>query len=125
MTTKTPAALIAEARNPATRMVRETCIQVVRGNPKHRDAQLNLCDDAEAMMRQIGELADALEKALATDEDICGLCGQPGKIPHPVHWPGEQVPDTELVHAECERIECERAHAAMTDEERKRFLRSV
>lgn len=45
-------------------------------------------------------------------EDICGLCGMPGadKIPHPIRWPGELRPDTDLVHAECENEECSRAH---------------
>ena len=57
-------------------------------------------------------------------EDICGLCWKTGadKIPHPIHWPGERVPETELVHAECEQEECERAHAALSDEERRSFL---
>lgn len=47
------------------------------------------------------------------DEGICGLCGEPGadKIPHPVYWPDEKRPDSELVHSECEQEECERAHA--------------
>lgn len=46
-----------------------------------------------------------------SDEDICGLCGKPGadKYKHPRYWPGEQNPEGEFVHAECERIECERA----------------
>lgn len=50
------------------------------------------------------------------DEDICGLCGEPGadKYKHPVHWPGEANPDGQLVHAECEREECQRAHAEFT-----------
>ncbi len=45
-------------------------------------------------------------------DDICGFCGLPGadKIPHPIRWPGEQHPNTELVHAECEQEECSRAH---------------
>lgn len=61
------------------------------------------------------------------NNDICGLCGLPGadKIPHPEHWPGEEVPDTELVHATCEDEECRRAHAALSDSERKEFLRSI
>lgn len=61
------------------------------------------------------------------DPDICGLCGEPGadKIPHPIHWPGERVPDTDLVHAECERDECARAHAELSDEQRAAFLRTV
>lgn len=46
------------------------------------------------------------------DEDICGLCGQPGadKIAHQVYWPGEQRPTGQLVHAQCEDEECRRAH---------------
>lgn len=59
--------------------------------------------------------------------DICGLCGQPGadKMPHPAHWPGERIPDSELVHAECEKAECQRAHAALTKDQRDAFLRSI
>jgi hypothetical protein len=40
------------------------------------------------------------------DQDICGLCGLPGadKFAHPMHWPGETVPDGELVHSECEMV---------------------
>ena len=61
------------------------------------------------------------------DDDLCGLCGQPGadKIAHPVHWPGEQVPDGPLVHATCEDEECQRAHALLSDREREQFLRYV
>jgi hypothetical protein len=46
------------------------------------------------------------------NDDICGFCGEAGadKIPHPIRWPGEQNPNSELVHAECETIECARAH---------------
>ncbi len=64
---------------------------------------------------------------MTEQDDICGLCGQPGadKMPHPIHWPGEQVPDSELVHEECEKAECWRAHAALTDRERERFLKSI
>lgn len=60
-------------------------------------------------------------------EDICGLCGEPGadKIAHPIHWPGERVPDGPLVHQECEDEECRRAHAALTDDQRRRFLGSI
>ncbi len=62
---------------------------------------------------------------ITDDNDICGLCGQPGadKIPHPIHWPGEEIPDTELVHQECEQEECRRAHRELTDDERRAFLR--
>ena len=61
------------------------------------------------------------------EDDICGLCGKPGadKYAHPVHWPGEQVPDGPFVHSECEADECKRAHSLLTDEQRKRFLRWV
>jgi len=61
------------------------------------------------------------------NEDICGLCGEPGadKYKHPVHWPGEQNPEGELVHSWCEEEECRRAHALLSDEERKAFLRSI
>ena len=46
------------------------------------------------------------------NHDICGFCGEAGadKIPHPVRWPGEQSPNSEFVHAECEQTECARAH---------------
>ena len=61
------------------------------------------------------------------EEDICGLCGLPGadKYRHPIHWPGERIPDGMWVHAECESEECRRAHAAMSDRERKAFLRTI
>jgi hypothetical protein len=63
----------------------------------------------------------------ADDEDLCGLCGQPGadKLAHPVHWPGEQVPDGPLVHAACEDEECRRAHARLSDKQRRDFLRRI
>jgi hypothetical protein len=60
-------------------------------------------------------------------DDICGICGQPGadKIPHPVRWPGEADPGTELVHADCEQEECRRAHRELSDHQRRAFLREV
>jgi hypothetical protein len=59
--------------------------------------------------------------------DICGLCGFPGadKVPHPIHWPGENSPGTEYVHATCEDEECRRAHAMLTERQREAFLRTV
>ena len=59
--------------------------------------------------------------------DICGFCGLPGadKIPHPIRWPGEELPGTQYVHDRCEDEECRRAHAALTDAERDTFLREV
>lgn len=54
------------------------------------------------------------------DEDICGLCFEPGADKMAlwtgggVYWPGEQQSETEFVHAECERAETERAHGELT-----------
>lgn len=61
------------------------------------------------------------------NEDICGLCGEPGadKYAHPIHWPGERIPDGELVHAECEDEECRKAHAALSPQERDAFLKTI
>lgn len=63
---------------------------------------------------------------MTEDEDICGLCGQPGadKIAHPVHWPGEEVSNG-FVHRECEEQECKRAHSLLSDKKREEFLRWV
>lgn len=64
--------------------------------------------------------------AFLGEDDICGLCGETGadKMPHPIHWPGERVPETDIVHAECEQEECRRAHAALNTQQRERFLRN-
>ena len=63
---------------------------------------------------------------MSESEDICGLCGQPGanKIPHPLRWPGEAKPDTDLVHDTCEAEECRRAHSLLTDKQRESVLRN-
>jgi hypothetical protein len=64
-------------------------------------------------------------------QDICGLCGKPGadKFPHPMHWPGERIPETDIVHSECERLECEDAFVSyrrrVGEEGITRFLRSI
>jgi hypothetical protein len=64
-------------------------------------------------------------------QDICGLCGKPGadKIPHPMHWPGERIPETDLVHGDCERLECEDAFVSyrrrVGEDGIKQFLRSI
>jgi hypothetical protein len=64
-------------------------------------------------------------------EDICGLCGEPGADKMAiwtgggVYWPGEIVPETEMVHQSCEQEEQERAHSELTQEERDAFLRSI
>lgn len=64
---------------------------------------------------------------MSEQTDICGLCGKPGanKYPHPIRWPGESQPDTELVHEECEDLECERAHLNLTDKQRQEFLENL
>ena len=73
----------------------------------------------------------ACSDLLDADEDICGLCGKLGadKFAHPVHWPGEQVPDGPLVHAECEKEECRRAHQEfwnrVGEKGVREFLRSI
>ena len=61
------------------------------------------------------------------EDDICGLCGEPGadKIPHPCYWPGEQRPDTPLVHAECEHEECRRAHSLLSERQIRDVLDAV
>ena len=64
-------------------------------------------------------------------EDICGICGEPGADKMAlwtgggVYWPGEFIPDTELVHHECEREETRRAHAALSQKERNQVIDSI
>jgi len=75
------------------------------------------------------------EKTMTCDEpeaeDICGLCGEPGADKMAlwtgggVYWPGERIPDTEMVHQECEQEETRRAHAALSQDQRDAVLRSV
>ena len=73
----------------------------------------------------------ALNDGLGVDDDICGLCGQPGADKMAlwtgggIYWPGEEKPETELVHAECERAETERAHAALTQPQRDAVIREA
>lgn len=66
-----------------------------------------------------------MTSCLEDDEDICGLCGLPGadKIPHPIHWPDEAIPNTPYVHASCEAEECQRASDMIQGEARMQFLR--
>ena len=76
------------------------------------------------------DVAKAIRQALEAslrEEGVCGFCNQPGadKIPHHIRWPGEAGAGTELVHAECEYVECSRAHLSLTDKERERFLKSL
>lgn len=67
----------------------------------------------------------------STDGDLCGLCGQPGADKMAlwtgggIYWPGEERPDTEFVHAECERRETERAHATLTQPQRDAVIRAA
>lgn len=64
-------------------------------------------------------------------EDICGLCGEPGADKMALwtgggkYWPGETMPDTEMVHQECEQEETERAWSILTQDERNAFLRKI
>lgn len=59
------------------------------------------------------------------DDDICGLCFEPGAEKMAVwtgggvYWPGERRSETELVHAVCEQEETERAHAALSSAQRQ------
>ena len=68
---------------------------------------------------------------MSEDQDICGLCGEPGADKMAAHtgggvlWPGEQRPTTDYVHQDCEREERERAHAELSQSEREAFLRSI
>jgi hypothetical protein len=65
------------------------------------------------------------------NEDICGLCGEPGADKMAawtgggVYWPGEQIPETEFVHDSCEREERKRAHAALSQPERDEVLGAI
>jgi hypothetical protein len=86
----------------------------------------------ERMMKEAAQTAAMgirllINLADANDEDICGFCGKPGadKIPHPVLRPGENRAGTELVHAECENEECNRAHSLLSDKQREEFLRNI
>lgn len=59
-------------------------------------------------------------------EDICGLCGDPGadKFAHPIHWPGERIPNGPYVHSSCEQEECAIAHSLLSKDQRETFLRN-
>lgn len=66
-----------------------------------------------------------------TNDDICGLCGEPGADKMAlwtgggIYWPGETVPDTEFVHQECEQEETARAHAALSQGQRDEVLAAI
>ena len=72
-----------------------------------------------------------LTVGLGVDDDICGLCGQPGADKMAlwtgggIYWPGEEIPETEFVHQECEQAETARAHAALTQPQRDAVIRAA
>ena len=65
------------------------------------------------------------------DNDICGYCGEPGADKMALwtggglYWPGEFIPETELVHGDCENEETRRAHSCLSQKERDSSLRSI
>lgn len=67
----------------------------------------------------------------AEPEDICGICGQPGADKMAMHtgggiyWPGEFVPEGDMVHSVCEKEETRRAHSQLSQTQRYAFLRSI
>jgi len=77
-----------------------------------------------AIMARLKEIEQILKH-----HDICGYCGQPGADKMALwtgdgkYWPGEFVPDTELVHQSCEQAETNRAFNCLTQAERDSFLR--
>lgn len=64
-------------------------------------------------------------------DDICGLCGKPGADKMAlwtgggIYWPGETVPETEMVHQECEETERAHAAAALTQDQRDAVLAGI
>jgi len=79
------------------------------------------------MGREAESIGKGVENMMDLSEDICGYCGEKGaeKYAHLIYWPNEQRPGTEFVHRHCEQEECERAHAELSDKERKQFLTSI
>lgn len=68
---------------------------------------------------------------MSEQDDICGLCGEPGADKMAlwtgggIYWPGEVRPDSECVHWECEEAETRRAHAALTQPQRDAVIRAA
>ena len=95
----------------------------------HRGDAFNVSGSLSNLPRSVLELVAEKEGGdkMSEGDDICGLCGEPGadKFKHPIHWPGEWIPDGKFVHAECEQAECKRAHAVLSDKERIDFLRTI
>lgn len=85
------------------------------------DVEFIFCPDCG---EEVSDYEEDEKQAEEIEDDICGLCGEPGadKIRHPIHWPGETVPDSEYVHASCEDEECRRAHSVLSQEEREKFI---
>ena len=94
---------------------RQLCFQC--GEPTGRCEEDSMMDDS----------GDGPYCETCWGEGVCGFCGKAGadKFPHPEHWPGEQIAGTEFVHAACEDEECRRAHALLSDNQRRAFLRSI
>ena len=93
-----------------------------QGTPKKQYEYIHI-DEHNLRLREV------VEEALNREDirGLCGLCGLPGadKVAHPIHWPGERIPDCQLVHCQCEEDECRRAYAVLSDAERQTFLRSL
>ncbi len=68
---------------------------------------------------------------MESNSDICGLCGKPGADKMAmwtgggIYWPGEEIPETELVHQECEQEEQRRAHSLLSQDQCDEILRSI
>lgn len=62
------------------------------------------------------------------EQDICGLCGQPGAdkmakwTGGAIYWPGEERPELDMVHGECEQEECRRAHSLISQPRRDAII---
>ena len=65
---------------------------------------------------------------VSEDEGICGLCGQPGadKVAKwtggAIYWPGEERPEGDMVHLDCEKEECRRAYSQLSQPQRDRVI---
>lgn len=96
-----------------------------------RDLEKHFYELIPDICEQVAKKEIELPEETTENQDICGLCGLPGadKHKHPEHWPGEINPEGELVHAECEKKECERAFHVFSyrvgKEGVRNFLRSI
>ena len=93
-----------------------------------RDAAVGDPEAETRFLREQERIGEAVEE---DEEDICGLCGEPGADKMAtwtgggVYWPGEEIPDSEFVHDECEREERARAHSLLSTEEIRAILRGL